>query len=91
MDYIKRKSAIHLAMSFAGRKRNYVVRYLLARRCQISKFGRDAAAIRDYHRNQRMTENEDARLENWIFPEGTCRFRATPVPISRFERLTISG
>ena len=60
VGYIKGKSAIHIARTFAGRKRNYVGQHFWARGYYVTTVGRDEATIREYIRNQ---EKEDARLE----------------------------
>ncbi len=60
VGYIKGKSAIHLARTYAERKRNFVGQHFWARGYFASTVGRDEEAIRDYIRNQ---EKEDARLE----------------------------
>jgi putative transposase len=60
VGYIKGKSAIHLARTFAGRKRNYVGQNFWARGYYVSTVGRDEATIREYIRNQ---EKEDQRLD----------------------------
>jgi len=60
VGYIKGKSAIHLARTFSGRKRNYTGQHFWARGYYVSTVGRDEATIREYIRNQ---EKEDARLE----------------------------
>lgn len=60
VGYIKGKSAIHLARTFSGRKRNYIGQHFWARGYYVSTVGRDEAMIRDYIRNQ---EKEDLRLE----------------------------
>ena len=60
VGYIKGKSAIHLARTYAARKRNFVGQHFWARGYFVSTVGRDEEAIRDYIRNQ---EKEDARLE----------------------------
>ncbi len=60
VGYIKGKSAIHLARTFSGGKRNYTGQHFWARGYYVSTVGRDEAVIRDYIRNQ---EKEDLRLE----------------------------
>ena len=60
VGYMKGKNAIHLARTYAERKRNFVGQHFWARGYFVSTVGRDEAAIRDYIRNQ---EQEDARLE----------------------------
>ena len=60
VGYMKGKSAIHLARTYAERKRNFVGQHFWARGYFVSTVGRDDAAIRDDIRNQ---EQGDARLE----------------------------
>jgi putative transposase len=57
---MKSKGAIHLARTYAERKRNFVGQHFWARGYFVSTVGRDDAAIRDDIRNQ---EQGDARLE----------------------------
>ena len=60
VGYMKGKNAIHLARTYAERKRNFVGQHFGARGYFVSTVGRDEAAIRDEIRNQ---EQGDARLE----------------------------
>ena len=60
MGYIKGKSAIHLARTFGGRRRNFVGQHFWARGYFVSTVGRDEAAVRACIKNQ---EQEDKRLE----------------------------
>ncbi len=60
VGYMKGKSAIHLARTYAERKRNFVGQHFWARGYFVSTVGRDEEAIRQYIRNQ---EKEDLRLE----------------------------
>jgi putative transposase len=60
VDYIKGKSAIHLARVYGERKRNFVGQHFWARGYYVSTVGRDEQAIRAYIQNQ---EKEDMRLE----------------------------
>lgn len=60
VGYIKGKSAIHLARTYGGRKRNFVGQHFWARCYFVSTVGRDEAAVRAYIQNQ---EQEDKRLE----------------------------
>lgn len=60
VGYMKGKGAIHLARTYAERKRNFVGQHFWARGYFVSTVGRDDAAIRDDIRNQ---EQGDARLE----------------------------
>ncbi len=60
IGYIKGKSAIHVARTFMGKKRNFVGQHLWARGYFVSTVGRDEAVIREYIRHQ---EVEDKRLD----------------------------
>ena len=60
VDYIKGKSAIHLARNFMGRRKNFVGQSFWARGYFVSTVGLDEALVREYIRNQ---EQEDRRLE----------------------------
>ena len=60
VGYIKGKSAIHLARTYGGRRRNFVGQHFWARGYFVSTVGRDEAAVRAYIQNQ---EQEDKRLE----------------------------
>lgn len=60
VGYIKGKSAIHIARTFFGRKKNYVGQHFWARGYFVSTVGRDEATIREYIRKQ---EQEDKRLD----------------------------
>ena len=60
VGYLKGKSAIHVARTFMGRKRNYVGQHLWARGYFVSTVVRDEAVICEYIRHQ---EVEDKRLD----------------------------
>src|SRR3989338_6220747 len=60
VGYMKGKSAIHVARTYAERKRNFVGQHFWARGYFVSTVGRDEEAIRQYIRHQ---EDEDKRLE----------------------------
>ena len=60
VGYIKGKSAIHIARTYTGRRRNFVGQHFWARGYFVSTVGRDEAAVRGYIRNQ---EREDHREE----------------------------
>ena len=60
IGFIKGKSAIHIARSYLGVRRNYVGQHFWARGYFVSTVGRDEEAIREYIRKQ---EIEDKRLE----------------------------
>jgi putative transposase len=57
---IKGKSAIHIARTFIGRRRNYTGQHFWARGYYVSTVGRDEATIREYIRTQ---EAEERRLD----------------------------
>ena len=60
VGFIKGKSAIHLARSYAERSRNFVGQHFWARGYFVSTVGRDEEVIREYIKHQ---EREDMRLE----------------------------
>jgi putative transposase len=60
VGFIKGKSAIHLARTFMGRRKNYTGQHFWARGYYVSTVGRDEATIREYIRTQ---EAEDRRLD----------------------------
>ena len=60
IGYIKGKSAIHIARTFAGRKKNFVGQHFWARGYFVSTVGRDEAVIREYIRAH---EREDKRQD----------------------------
>ena len=60
IGYLKGKSAIHIARTYAERRRNFVGQHFWARGYFVSTVGRDEAQIRGYIRRQ---EQEDKRIE----------------------------
>jgi len=60
VGFIKGKSAIHIARTYAGRKSNFVGQHFWARGYFASTVGRDEKVIRDYIRHQ---EAEDRRVD----------------------------
>ena len=60
IGYLKGKSAIHIARTYAERRRNFVGQHFWARGYFVSTVGRDEAQIRDHIRRQ---EQEDKRIE----------------------------
>ncbi len=60
VGYIKGKSAIHMARTYAERKRNFVGQHFWARGYYVTTVGRDEAIIREYIRSQ---EEEDRRID----------------------------
>ena len=57
IGYIKGKSAIHIARTFAGRPRNLLGRHFVARGYFVSMVGRDEQAIRAYIQDQEREES----------------------------------
>jgi putative transposase len=62
VGYIKGKSAIHIARSYLGRRRNFVGQHFWARGYFVSTVGRDEAAVREYIRVQEMEDQRQERL-----------------------------
>jgi putative transposase len=60
IGYMKGKSAIHIARTFAGRKKNFVGQHFWARGYFVSTVGRDESVIREYIRAH---EREDQRQD----------------------------
>ena len=60
IGYIKGKSAIHIARTYGGRKRNFRGQHFWARGYFVSTVGRDEAVIRKYISDH---EQEDRRQE----------------------------
>lgn len=60
IGYIKGKSAIHIARTVGGRRRNLTGQHFWARGYFASTVGRDEKAMREYIRRQ---EAEDRRLD----------------------------
>ena len=60
VGFLKGKSAIHIARTYLGRKRNYVGQHFWARGYFASTVGRDEQVIREYIRHQ---EAEDRRID----------------------------
>jgi putative transposase len=60
VGYIKGKSAIHIARTFLGRKKNFTGQHFWARGYFVSTVGRDEQMIREYIKKQ---ETEDRRLD----------------------------
>ena len=60
VGFIKGKSAIHIARTFTGKKRNFMGEHFWARGFFVSTVGRDEEVVREYIRNQ---EAEDKRID----------------------------
>jgi putative transposase len=60
VGFIKGKSAIHIARTYMGVRRNFVGQHFWVRGYFVSTVGRDEAMIREYIKNQ---EAEDKRVD----------------------------
>ena len=60
VGYIKGKSAIYVARTYGGRKRNFTGQHFWARGYYVTTVGRDEKAIREYIQKQ---EAEDRRYD----------------------------
>ena len=60
IGYLKGKSAIQIARTYMGRKKNFTGQHFWARGYFVSTVGADEETIRDYIRRQ---EEEDRRLD----------------------------
>ena len=60
VGFLKGKSAIHIARTFLGRRRDFAGQHFWARGYYVSTVGRDEATIRAYIQKQ---EEEDKRLD----------------------------
>ncbi|MBT9583493.1 IS200/IS605 family transposase [bacterium] len=65
VGYIKGKSAIHIARTFAGKKRNFTGEHFWARGYFVSTVGRDGQTIREYIRNQEAEDKRTDLLQLW--------------------------
>lgn len=57
VGYIKGKSAIHIAKTVEGRKRNFFGQSFWARGYFVTTVGRDEDTIREYNKNQEKEDN----------------------------------
>ena len=64
IGYVKGKSAIHIARTFGGRKRNFKGQHFWARGYFVSTVGRDEAIVRNYITDH---EAEDRRQDQLSF------------------------
>ena len=60
VGFVKGKSAIHIARTFSGHKKNFTGQNFWARGYFVSTVGKDEQAVREYIRQQ---ETEDQRLD----------------------------
>ena len=62
VGYIKGKSAIHIARSYGGRKRNFTGQHFWARGYYVSTVGRDEETIRAYIKQQEEADRRQDQL-----------------------------
>ena len=67
VGYLKGKSAIHIARTYMGRKKNFTGQHFWARGYFVSSVGTDEETIRE---NIRQQEQEDRRLDQMTMFEG---------------------
>jgi putative transposase len=60
VGFIKGKSAIHIARTYLGRRKNFTGQSFWARGYYVSTVGKDEEAIREYIKHQ---EEEDRRID----------------------------
>ena len=65
VGFIKGKSAIHIARTFIGKKRNFTGEHFWARGYFVSTVGRDEQTIRQYIRNQEAEDKRQDQLQLW--------------------------
>ena len=63
VGYIKGKSAIHIARTYAGKKRNFVGQNFWARGYYVSTVGRDEETVRKYIQKQEAADKKIDQLE----------------------------
>ena len=63
VGYIKGKSAIHIARTYAGRRRNFVGQSFWARGYFVSTVGRDEGIVRKYIKRQDDIDQRNEQLE----------------------------
>jgi putative transposase len=63
VGYIKGKSAIHIARTYAGRRRNFVGQSFWARGYFVSTVGRDESIVRKYIKRQDEIDQRNEQLE----------------------------
>jgi putative transposase len=71
LGYLEGKSAIHLARTYGGKRRNFVGQHFGARGYWVSTVGRNEAAMRGYIQEQ---AKEDQRLDQLGLFGGQSRF-----------------
>ena len=65
VGFLKGKSAISIARTYMGRRRNFTGQHFWARGYHVSTVGRDEAMIRNYIKNQETEEKRVDKLEQF--------------------------
>jgi putative transposase len=65
VGFIKGKSAIQIARTFIGKRRNFTGQHFWARGYFVSTVGRDELTIREYIRNQEAEDRRQDQLRLW--------------------------
>ena len=63
VGYIKGKSAIHIARTYAGKQRNFVGQNFWARGYYVSTVGRDEETVRKYIQKQEAADKKMEQLD----------------------------
>ena len=72
VGFIKGKSAISIARTYLGRRKNFTGQSFWARGYHVSTVGRDEAMIREYIRNQEKEDQKD-RAVITVLKSQCCR------------------
>ena len=62
VDYVKRKSAIHIARNYGDRERNFTGEHFWARGYYVNTVGLDEARVRKYIKDQ---DTNEAASDHW--------------------------
>lgn len=68
VGYIKGKSAIHIARTYVGQRKNFTGQNFWARGYFVSTVGRDEVTIREYIRKQEVEDKRLDQLQLWPEP-----------------------
>ena len=66
IGYMKGKSAINIARSYTGRRKNFTGQHFWARGYYVTTVGADEESVREYIKNQ---EKEDQRIDQLMIFE----------------------
>jgi putative transposase len=65
VGFIKGKSAIHIARTYLGRRKNFTGQSFWARGYYVTTVGRDEATIRSYIQHQEEEEQRVSQMDLW--------------------------